>query len=517
MNPMTYLGSFSSNNSYKFYRLFSSFPRHSHRSVAVSSAFSDLSNSTNILDSPLTHPVVNNRRYHSLVSAKTRSVASLSAEYGRAMSSAPPTKNYAALKTKGIEKSVWGEFIQLALECKPLNLGQGFPDYAAPEHVVKALKRAEGDANVLVDQYTRGFGHPRLVNALAKVYTRELQRPIDAMSEVLVTAGAYESLYVTIMGLVNPGDEVIIVEPFFDCYHPQVILAGGKPVFLPLRPAMSDADATRTSSRDWKLDVSELKAAFNSKTKAIIVNTPNNPLGKVYSREELEQIAALCREHDVIAIMDEVYEWMTYDGNRHVRMATLPGMWDRTVTIGSAGKTFSVTGWKVGWTIGPPNLLAGPKVIHQHSVYTCSTPIQEAIAQGFEVELSRRDSPDCYFTALPQELLPKRDLMVRVLEEAGLAPIVPEGGYFIMADVSKLSSRVDVGGDPTESKDFRFVKWLSRARGLQGIPPSAFFGAEHKSIGENYIRFCFIKEDANLIKAGEILKKLKADLDAGTV
>jgi len=433
------------------------------------------------------------------------------------MSSAPPTKNYAALKTKGIEKSVWVEFIQLALECKPLNLGQGFPDYAAPEHVVNALKRAEGDTNVLVDQYTRGFGHPRLVNALAKVYTRELQRPIDAMSEVLVTAGAYESLYVTIMGLVNPGDEVIIVEPFFDCYHPQVILAGGKPVFLPLRPAKSDADATRTSSRDWKLDVSELKAAFNSKTKAIIVNTPNNPLGKVYSREELEEIAALCREHDVIAIMDEVYEWMTYDGNQHVRMATLPGMWDRTVTIGSAGKTFSVTGWKVGWTIGPQNLLAGPKVIHQHSVYTCSTPIQEAIAQGFETELSRRDTPDCYFTALPVELLPKRDLMVRVLEEAGLAPIVPEGGYFIMADVSKLSSRVDVGGDLTENKDFRFVKWLSRARGLQGIPPSAFFGPEHKSIGENYIRFCFIKEDDNLIKAGEILKKLKADLDAGTV
>jgi len=430
-------------------------------------------------------------------------------------SSPPPQKSYAALKTKGIEKSVWVEFIQLALEVKPLNLGQGFPDFAAPEHVVNALKRADGDTNVLVDQYTRGFGHPRLVNALAKLYTQELQRPIDANSEVLVTAGAYESLYATIMGLVNPGDEVIIIEPFFDCYQPQVILAGGTPVFVPLRPQKSGAG--KTSSADWKLDPAELRAAFSPKTKAIVVNTPNNPLGKVYTRSELEEIAALCKEHDVVAIMDEVYEWMTYDGNTHVRMATLPGMWERTVTIGSAGKTFSVTGWKVGWTIGPQALLAGPKVIHQHSVYTCSTPIQEAIAAGFELELSRRGTPQCYFTELPAELAVKRDRMVGLLETAGLAPIVPEGGYFIMADVSGLAARVDVGGDPKETKDFRFVKWLSRHRGLQGIPPSAFFAEQHKSIGEDYIRFCFIKEDANLEKAGQILLKLKADLDAGAL
>ncbi|KAA0187572.1 hypothetical protein HAZT_HAZT004829 [Hyalella azteca] len=383
-----------------------------------------------------------------------------------------------ALKTKGIEKSVWVEFIQLALEAKPLNLGQGFPDFAAPNNVRKALSKVCMDAeNVLLNQYTRGYGHPRLVNALSKLYTQEMGRPIDAMNEVLVTAGAYESLFVAIMGLVNPGDEVVIIEPFFDCYQPQVKMAVGGV----------------TSSADWKLDPAELAAAFSSKTKAIVVNTPNNPLGKVFSRAELEMIGDLCKKHNAIAIMDEVYEWMTFTGEEHVRMATLPGMWERTITIGSAGKTFSVTGWKIGWTIGPSNLLAGPKVVHQHSVYTCTTPVQEAVAIGFEEEIGRRDSPDCYFKSLPAELEGKRDLMISILQDSGLHPIVPQGGYFILADVRDIMTKVEVGGDPNEPKDFRFVKWLSRSRKLQGIPPSAFFSDEHKSIGEDYIRFCFIK------------------------
>ena len=260
------------------------------------------------------------------------------------------------------------------MEVKPLNLGQGFPDFAAPDNVRNALSRVANDeSNVLLNQYTRGFGHPRLVNALAKLYTQEMGRPLDPMQEVLVTAGAYESLFVAIMGVVNPGDEVIIIEPFFDCYEPQVKLAGGIPVFVPLRPSKVGGV---TSSADWSLDPDELAKAFTSKTKAIVVNTPNNPLGKIYSREELQMIADLCKKHNTIAIMDEVYEWMTYTGEKHIRMATLPDMWDRTITIGSAGKTFSVTGWKIGWSVGPAHLLAGPKVVHQHSVYTCTTPVQ---------------------------------------------------------------------------------------------------------------------------------------------
>ncbi|XP_076040063.1 kynurenine aminotransferase [Oratosquilla oratoria] len=424
-----------------------------------------------------------------------------------------PTLPAIATKTHGIEKSVWVEFIQLALEVKPLNLGQGFPDFCAPDTVRNALSKCCVDeSKPLLNQYTRGFGHPRLVDALTKLYTKMIKRNINPQTEMLVTAGAYEGLFVSIMGLVDPGDEVIIIEPFFDCYDPQVRLAGGTPVFVPLRPTKT---AGSVSSADWVLDPQELAGAFTKKTKAIIVNTPNNPLGKVYSLEELTMIADLCKKHNVIAIMDEVYEWMTYDNAKHIRMATLPDMWERTVTIGSAGKTFSVTGWKTGWVYGPEHLMKGPQVIHQHSVYTCTTPVQEAVAEGFEIELDRYDSPECYFFSLPAELKVKRDNIIKILREVGLNPTVPDGGYFIMADVSELMNKIDVGGDPNETKDFRFVKWLSRNRKLQGIPPSAFFSTSHKSIGENYIRFCFIKEDENLKKAGEILMNLKKDLDAG--
>nr|XP_045585354.1 kynurenine aminotransferase-like isoform X2 [Procambarus clarkii] len=416
-----------------------------------------------------------------------------------------------ATKTQGIEKSVWVEFIQLALEVKPLNLGQGFPDFAAPETVRKALAEAStSETNVLLNQYTRGFGHPRLVAAIAKLYSKLVGRELNPLTEVLVTAGAYEALFSTIMGLVDQGDEVIIIEPFFDCYVPQVKLAGGIPVFVPLRPKKTEGV---TSSGDWVLDPVELANAFTDKTKAIIVNTPNNPLGKVYSHEELTMIADLCKKHNSIAIMDEVYEWITYSGCKHIRMATLPGMWERTVSIGSAGKTFSVTGWKTGWAYGPNNLLKGAQVIHQHSVYTCTTPVQEAVAIGFEIEMQRFGTPDCYFQSLPAELETKRDKIVKILSDSGLNPIIPEGGYFILADVRDIASKIDVGGDTNERKDFRFVKWLSRNRKLQGIPPSAFYSPEHGDIGENYIRFCFIKEDENLEKAGEILRVLKKDID----
>lgn len=429
--------------------------------------------------------------------------------------STSPSLPTIADKTKGIEKSVWVEFIQLALEVKPLNLGQGFPDFAAPDHVRKALSEASvSTTNVLLNQYTRSFGHPRLANALSKVYSKVVGREINPMTEVLVTAGAYEALFVTIMGLVNPGDEVIIIEPFFDCYVPQVKLAGGTPVFVPLRPKKTEGEI---SSGDFELDPAELAAAFNNKTKAIVVNTPNNPLGKVYKKDELMMIADLCKKYNSVAIMDEVYEWMTYTGQEHVRMATLPGMWDRCITIGSAGKTFSVTGWKIGWAYGPTYLLKGSQVIHQHSVYTCTTPIQEAVAMGFERELEVFGTPECYLQSLAVELEVKRDLVVRILREAGLNPIVPEGGYFIMADVRDIANKVDLGGDPNERKDFRFVKWMSRNRKLQGIPPSAFYSPEHGDLGENYIRFCFIKEDKNLEKAGEILRALKKDIDEGKV
>ena len=220
------------------------------------------------------------------------------------------SSSIAAHRTHGIEKSVWVEFIQLALEVKPLNLGQGFPDYGVPETVRKALAEVcLKEENTLLNQYTRGYGHPRLVNALSKLYSKLMNRQVNPQTEVLVTAGAYEALFVALNGLVNPGDEVIIIEPFFDCYVPQVKLAGGKLVFIPLQPTKTG----EMRASDWKLDENELRAAFSDKTKAIVVNTPNNPLGKVYSEAELTVIADLCKKHNTYAIMDEVYEWMVFD------------------------------------------------------------------------------------------------------------------------------------------------------------------------------------------------------------
>ncbi|KAG8237223.1 hypothetical protein J437_LFUL013724 [Ladona fulva] len=295
-----------------------------------------------------------------------------------------PKKFALPARYQGQEKSVWVEYIQLALETKPLNLGQGFPDYACPDYVTKALAEVAQGENVLLQQYTRGFGHPRLVTALARLYSQLIGRPIDSQKEVLVTSGAYEALFSTIQGHVGPGDEVVIIEPFFDCYEPMVLTAGGKPVFVPLRP--KKMDGALVSSADWVLDPEELTAAFSEKTKAIILNTPHNPLGKVFSRKELTFIADLCLRWDALCIADEVYEWLVYSPNEHIRIATLPGMWDRTITIGSAGKTFSVTGWKTGWAYGPASLMVNLQLVHQNCVYTCPTPIQvKSLNMGFEI------------------------------------------------------------------------------------------------------------------------------------
>ena len=245
-------------------------------------------------------------------------------------------------RLSGTDNNIWVTFTGLARSTGAVNLGQGFPDYAPPEFVRTALKNVAGSEDYMLNQYTRGYGLPRLVNALSKLYGRYHGREIDPQTEIFVSAGAYHSLFCAFQGLINPGDEVIIVEPFFDCYLPMTTMAGGKPVFVPLRPSKTkDGDMT---GDDWKLDPEELRSKFTEKTKFLIVNTPNNPLGKVYKKEELEMIAKLCIEHDVVCISDEVYEWMAYPGSVHFRIATLPGMWDRTITVSSAGKTFSEIG-----------------------------------------------------------------------------------------------------------------------------------------------------------------------------
>ncbi|XP_034934560.1 kynurenine--oxoglutarate transaminase 3 [Chelonus insularis] len=423
-------------------------------------------------------------------------------------------RNFAAMnkfdlpiRCKGNDKSVWVEYINLAAKYKPLNLGQGFPDFFAPKHVTDALAESVKSNNPLINQYTRAFGHPRLVEAIGKVYSEVLDRELDPYNEIIVTAGAYEALYCAIQGHTEVGDEWIIIEPFFDCYEPQVRMAGGVPRFIPLKPTKTTG---AMSSADWIFDRNEMTRLFNEKTKGIIINTPHNPLGKVFTLDELQFIANLAKKWNTLVISDEVYEWMTFDPAKHIRFATLPGMWERTITIGSAGKTFSVTGWKLGWAYGPANLLWNIKVVHQNCVYTSSTPTQEAVAIGFEEELKRFGKPDCYFTSLADELLPKRDYMAKFLEDIGMSPTIPEGGYFMIANWKPLEKFVRLEDETDPQQDYRFTKWMTKNVGIQGIPPSAFYCDEHKYLGEDNVRYCFIKKDENLQKAAELLNKWKS-------
>uniref|UniRef100_H3C1C4 Kynurenine aminotransferase 1 n=1 Tax=Tetraodon nigroviridis TaxID=99883 RepID=H3C1C4_TETNG len=408
-----------------------------------------------------------------------------------------------ANRTNGIDKNVWVEFTQLAAAYSKVNLGQGFPDFAPPKFVQEAFCHALNEGPMM-HQYTRAFGHIPLVKSLAKFFSRVIGREIDPLEDVLVTVGAYQALFSAFQALIDEGDEVIVVEPFFDCYQPMVMMAGGKPVYIPLRP--KDTGAV-VSSGDWVLSPEELASKFTPRTKAIVINTPNNPLGKVYKTEELQMIADLCIKHDVLCISDEVYEWLTYDGAKHVKIASLPGMWERTITVGSAGKTFSATGWKVGWAISSGHIIKHMKTIHQNTVYHCATPAQEAVARGFEREYEVFETPESYLKQLPAMLHRKRDKLASLLESVGLKPIMPEGGYFITADFSSIEVDFDDPSCKDEAKDARFVKWLIKEKGLATIPVSAFYSPEHSKDFDKYIRFCFVKEDSTLDAAADIFRK----------
>lgn len=410
-----------------------------------------------------------------------------------------------AQRVRSFGTTVFAEYTALAIQHNAVNLGQGFPNFPAPDFVKEAAQRAIGED---LNQYARSAGHPRLINALAKVYSPLFGRDLNPQTEIVITTGATEGIFATVQALVQPGDEVVLIEPFYDSYAPSVIMAGGTPVYVPLRPQPNAA-----SSADWVLDMAELEAAFTERTRLLIINTPQNPLGKVFGRAELQQIAALVQKHDVLVLSDEVYEWMTYRAPQrngqlaaqapveHVRIATLPGMWERTVTLGSAGKTFSVTGWKIGWAITSEKLAHAIFMAHQWIPFAVATPLQEAVAIALEVA-PQHD----YFNWLGKMYQAKRDLLLNVLHEVGLPPLTPDGSYFILVDTSGLDAPLEAG----VRRDVNLCRWLTREVGVAAIPPSHFYSPAHQYLTDNLARFCFCKTDEMLEEAARRLqKKLK--------
>ncbi|XP_050439434.1 kynurenine aminotransferase-like isoform X2 [Adelges cooleyi] len=392
------------------------------------------------------------------------------------------------------------------MKYKTLNLGHGYPDYNPSTYISQYLTEVAIESGQF-NQYTRGFGHMRLVSALAKFYSILNGRHIDPNSEVMITVGAYEALFCAIQSTLEPGDEAIIIEPFFDSYEPLVRTVGGVPRFIALKNTNPDSTVSRAS--DWKLDPDELASLFNTKTKLIILNTPQNPTGKVFDLEELTMIGDLCKKHNVLCISDEVYEWLVYAPTKHIRIASLPGMWERTITIGSAAKSLSMTGWKLGWAYGPDYLMKNLQVLHQITIYTCATPVQEAVARVFEHELKVFGTNDSVIRGITKDLRPKLDFTIDVLVKNNFKPIIPDGGYFIVADWTNYENKVDISSETDEHRDFKFVKWLAKNYKLQAIPFSVFFSSKHKAEASDYMRFCFFKKDETLHQFEDILKRFK--------
>lgn len=395
-----------------------------------------------------------------------------------------------ARRVRSFGQTVFAEFTALANEHGAVNLGQGFPNFPAPDFVKEAAQAAIGrDLN----QYARAAGHPRLVQALADTYGPLFGRQLDPMQEIVVTAGATEGIFATMQALIDPGDEVILIEPFYDSYPASVLMAGGVPVYVPLRPS-----ANATTAGEWRLDFDELAAAFSPKTRLLLLNTPHNPVGKLFTAAELARISALVQQQDVLVLSDEVYEWMTYGDAEHLRIATLPGMWERTVTLGSAGKTFSVTGWKIGWAIGPRPLLRAIFLAHQWMLFAVSTPMQEAVAIGLE-QAPQRD----YFNWLSAMYEGKRDKLLAALAYVGLRATAPDGSYFILFDTSGLDMPVPHG----QQRDVAVSKWLNNEAGVTAIPPSPFYSEAHRSLTDNLARFTFCKSDELLDEAARRLAR----------
>jgi N-succinyldiaminopimelate aminotransferase len=383
-----------------------------------------------------------------------------------------------AKKLEPFGTTIFAEMTALALEHDAINLAQGFPDFEGPAEIVEAAVAAlrSGD-----NQYARSRGHPELVEAIADSYRKYYRLSYDPMEEVVVFSGATEGIAASMLGTLDPGDEVILFEPFYDSYPPGLALSGAVPRYLTLR------------FPDFALDGDALRDLVTDRTRMIVLNTPMNPPGKVFTRAELQIIADLCLEHDLLALTDEVYEHLVFDGAEHVPLASRPGMRERTLTLSSAGKTYSFTGWKIGWGTGPRSLIDAAQAAHQFLTYAVATPLQRAVAYAL------RNHGEGYLTGFKEEYRSRRDFLVSTLEEVGLAVTLPAGTYFILVDFT----------DVFDGDDREFAYWLTRKHGVGAIPASAFYRPGLPE-GRHLARFAFCKRMESLQAAGERLRRIGA-------
>jgi aspartate/methionine/tyrosine aminotransferase len=379
-------------------------------------------------------------------------------------------------RVQGFTESVIREMTRVVDQLGGVNLAQGMPNFPPPRELIDAAHQAlEGDFH----QYSVTWGAPPLRDAIAEQFTRRYDLKVVADEQVTVCCGSTEAMMATMLAIIDSGDEVIVFEPFYENYGPDAILSGATPRYVTLRePA-------------WTFDPDELAAAFNDRTKAIIINTPNNPTGKVFSRDELEAIAALCRKWDAIAISDEIYEHIIYDGNAHVPIATIEGMADRTVTINGLSKTYSVTGWRVGWTISPPSLTGPIRKVHDFLTVGAAAPLQEAGAAAFAL-------PEDYYRDLADNYRKRRDTLLEILERNHFVCYKPDGAYYIMTDIGAFGAR----------DDMEFARYLVKEIGVSAVPGSSFY--KNAADGRTKLRFCFCKREETLREADRRMAKLRS-------
>jgi aspartate/methionine/tyrosine aminotransferase len=384
----------------------------------------------------------------------------------------------ASAKASSFTESVIREMTRLSDLHGAINLGQGFPDFPAPQELKDAAARAIAEDH---NQYPVTWGVPAFREAIAAKYARDYGMTVDPETEICVTCGSTEAMVASMLGVLDPGDEVVIFEPFYENYGPDAILSGAIPRYVSLRPP------------GWTFDEAELRAAFTDRTSAVIVNTPNNPTGKVFARDELEAIAKLCVRFDAIAITDEIYEHITYDDARHVPIATIPGMEDRTITISALSKTYSVTGWRVGWAIAPAVLTGGIRTVHDFLTVAAPAPLQVAGVTALGL-------PAGYYERIRLEYDERRATMIDLLGEAGFGASPPQGAYYVMADISHLGL-----GDDVET-----ARHLVEEVGVASVPGSSFFS--RPELGRPIVRFAFCKKLDTLEAAGDRLVRLHSSI-----